>query len=133
MRLCFKRIKVTFYFRSYIERIASRHLTISSRRSERASNKLCLNSAGNNIVWLKGIGAALKNSANCNKCGSVCNFVIKKGSYCWRCLKSGCQSVISMRDGSFSSGSHLKLNEIVEASVFNKFCGSNHWGTHSNY
>ncbi len=53
----------------------------------------------------------------------------------------GCQSVISMRDGSFFSGSHLKLNEIVEvsywwaceASVFNKFCGSNHWGTHSNY
>ncbi len=54
-----------------------------------------------------------------------------------RCPKSGCQSVISMRDGSFFSGSHLKLNEIVEvsywwaceASVFNKFCGSNHWDT----
>ncbi len=97
------------------------------------------NSEQATIVWLKGIGAALKNSANCNKCGSVCNFVIKKGSYCWRYPKSGCQSVISMRDGSFFSGSHLKLNEIVEvsywwaceASVFNTFCGSNHWGTHS--
>ncbi len=36
------------------------------------------NSEQATIVWLKGIGA-LKNSANCNKCGSVCNFVIKKG------------------------------------------------------
>ncbi len=73
------------------------------------------NSEQATIVWLKGIGA-LNNSANCNKCGSVCNFVIKKGSYCWRSPKSGCQSVISMRDGSFFSGSHLKLNEIVEVS-----------------
>ena len=65
------------------------------------------------IDWLKGNGV-LRTSANCSKCGTSCNFVARKGTYCWRCPRYGCQSVISMRKGSFFSGSHLKLHEIVE-------------------
>ncbi len=41
------------------------------------------NSEQATIDWLKGIGAALKNSANCNKCGSVCNFVIPEMPQVW--------------------------------------------------
>ena len=69
------------------------------------------------IDWLKGNGA-LRTSANCSKCGTSCNFVARKGTYCWRCPRYGCQSVISMREGSFFTGSHLKLHEIVEISYW---------------
>ena len=37
---------------------------------------------------------------------------------CWRCPRYGCQSVISMREGSFFTGSHLKLHEIMEISYW---------------
>ena len=37
-------------------------------------------------------------------------------TYVWICPRRGCQSVLSSIDGSFYSGSHLKLNETVELS-----------------
>ena len=39
-------------------------------------------------------------------------------SFTWRCTKKGCQSVLSMRKGSFFAGSHLKVQEIVEISYW---------------
>ena len=65
------------------------------------------------IEWLKRKNLILTH-ADCSKCGSSTNFVKRKKSYVWRCPKKGCQSELSMRDGSFFSGSHLSLNEIVE-------------------
>ena len=65
------------------------------------------------IEWLKRKNLILTH-ADCSKCGSITNFVKRKKSYVWRCPKKGCQSELSMRDGSFFSGSHLSLNEIVE-------------------
>ena len=56
-------------------------------------------------------------SANCGKCGTSCNFVARNGTYCWRCPRYGCQSVIFMREV-FITGSHLKLHEIVEISYW---------------
>ena len=67
--------------------------------------------------WRKGIGA-LRTSANCIKCDTSCNFVARKRTYCWRCHRYGCQSVISMREGSFFTTSHLKLHEIGEISYW---------------
>ena len=51
---------------------------------------------------------------NCPKCFALCNFVTKDGSFCWRCTKRGCQLVVSLREGSFFSGSHLKISQILE-------------------
>ena len=55
-------------------------------------------------------------------------------TYLWRCPRRGCQSVLSVRDGSFFSGSHLKLNEVVELfywwtrghTIFNVFHETGH-------
>ena len=49
---------------------------------------------------------------------SVAQVATSKGTYCWRCPRYGCQSVISMREGSSFTGSHLKLHEIVEISYW---------------
>ncbi len=69
------------------------------------------------IYWLKSKGN-LRISVDCGKCGSSCHFVKRKDSFCWKCPKRGCLSIISMRDGSFFKGSHLKLNEILELSYW---------------
>ena len=69
------------------------------------------------IDWLKS-NKALRTSANYSKCGTSCNFVARNGTYCWRCPRYGCQSVLFMRGGSFFTGSHLKLHEIVEISYW---------------
>ncbi|XP_019862099.1 PREDICTED: uncharacterized protein LOC109590640 [Amphimedon queenslandica] len=56
----------------------------------------------------------IANYMDCKKCGSSCRLVTKKDTKVWRCPLKGCQSVISIRNESFFSGSHLKLNEIVD-------------------
>ena len=60
----------------------------------------------------------IRRSLLCRKCSSSCNFVPRKDGYAWRCTRKGCQSVLSIRDGTFFSGSHLNLNEIVEISYW---------------
>ena len=55
----------------------------------------------------------LKNSLNCQKCGSSCRIIPRKGSFAWRCPRKGCQAVSSVRSDSFFAGSHLKLDEIL--------------------
>ena len=50
---------------------------------------------------------------DCPKCGSICRLVERKGSHAWRCPRKGCQAVVSIRDKSFFSGSHLKFEEIL--------------------
>lgn len=69
------------------------------------------------ITWLKR-NNLLRNGYVCQKCGSSCSFVKRKESFAWRCPKKGCQSVYSMRNDSFFTGSHLKVQEIVELSYW---------------
>ena len=69
------------------------------------------------ITWLKNKNI-IRRSLLCRKCSSSCNFIPRKDGYAWRCTRKGCQSVLSIRDGTFFSGSHLKLNEIVEISYW---------------
>ena len=44
--------------------------------------------------------------------------VRRRGSYSWRCPSKGCQTFTSVRNNSFFSRSHLKLDVIVELLYF---------------
>ncbi len=48
--------------------------------------------------------------------------------YCWRCPRPNCRSRISVRDGSFFSGSHLSLRKLFKI-VINFAAGSSIRGT----
>ena len=55
----------------------------------------------------------LSNSVNCANCSTACRIVARNGSFAWRCPRKGCQAILSIRDGSFFSNSHLKLTDLV--------------------
>ena len=65
------------------------------------------------MIWLMN-NSLLANVMNCKKCSTPCRIVTKKDAKVWRCPQKGCQAVISVRNDSFFTGSHLKLNEIVD-------------------
>ena len=65
------------------------------------------------MIWLMN-NSLLANAMNCKKCSTPCRIVTKKDAKVWRCPQKGCQAVISVRNDSFFTGSHLKLNEIVD-------------------
>lgn len=64
------------------------------------------------IRWLQH-RQLLKSEQDCPKCDSTCRWTTKKGRYVWRCPRKGCQAVVSFKDGSFYSGSHLRVDEIL--------------------
>ena len=66
---------------------------------------LCLEVTKNEeatITWLKNKNI-IRTSLLCRKCSSSCNFVPRKDGYAWRCTRKGCQSVLSIRDGTLAN------------------------------
>ena len=64
------------------------------------------------IPWLQ-TRHLLAQGMNCSKCGSRCRMVQRRGSYSWRCPSKGCQTFTSVRNNSFFSRSHLKLEFLM--------------------
>ena len=60
----------------------------------------------------------LASSMLCPKCSSGCRIIPRKGSFSWRCPRKGCQTVVSIRQNSFYSGSHLPLTDCIEMTYY---------------
>ncbi len=79
----------------------------------------------NTMYWLMRHNLQ-KNSLNSQKCGSSCRIIPRKGSFAWRCPRTGCQAVSSVRSDSFFAGSHLKLDEILAITYWWKHSQQDH-------
>ena len=60
----------------------------------------------------------LASSMLCSKCSSGCRIVPHKGSFSWRCPRKCCQTVVSIQQNSFYSGSHLPLTDCIEMTYY---------------
>ena len=60
------------------------------------------------IAWLMAKGL-LASSADCPKCGSSCRMAKHKGSPIWRCPRKGCQTRVSIKEGSFFFSNKVEL------------------------
>ena len=69
------------------------------------------------VEWLQSRNL-LASEMTRSKCGNECQLVPRRGSYSWRCPSKGCQCFKSIRERSFFSRSHLKLETIIELMYF---------------
>ncbi|XP_071940919.1 uncharacterized protein [Antedon mediterranea] len=67
------------------------------------------------IAWCRRYGL-LAFSMSCPRCNAICQQQPRDSSIdrvCWRCPERNCRKVINIRHGSFFSGSHLQLWQII--------------------